>query len=209
MCAADALEPSPFPTRSGPEAQLVERAHGGRTQHAPRPTCRHRRAGAHGGAAPSSVGTRRQVDVAGAGDDAPSRPRAEQVKPRDAVLAAGGASADSAASRSETRSVSTDSSAPVTARRRIRAQRITPVSPMPPTVAANDPGPFRLELEHLAAGGQQSERLDVGAEGSRAPVVLAVDVGGDRAADGDVLGSGNHCQHPSGGHERRQATLRS
>ena len=49
----------------------------------------------------------------------------------------GDASADSAASRSGTRSVSTDSSAPVTARRRIRAQRITPVSPMPPTVAAN------------------------------------------------------------------------
>ena len=40
----------------------------------------------------------------------------------------------------------------------------------------------------------------MGAEGSRAPVVLAVDVGGDRAADGDVLGSGNDGQHPSGGH---------
>ena len=49
---ADALEPSPFPTRSGPEAQLVERAHGGGTHYAPRPTRRHRRAGAHGRAAP-------------------------------------------------------------------------------------------------------------------------------------------------------------
>ena len=34
-CARRALEPSPFPTRSGPEAQLVERAHGGRTQLCP------------------------------------------------------------------------------------------------------------------------------------------------------------------------------
>ena len=40
--------------------------------------------------APRGVGTRRRVDVAGARDDAPSGPRAEQVKPRDAVLAAGG-----------------------------------------------------------------------------------------------------------------------
>ena len=75
----------------------------------------------------------------------------------------------------------------------IRAHTITPVSPMPPSVASNSSvaGP---ELQHLPGRGQQPERQHMAAERARGAVVLAVDVAGDRAADGHVLGT-RHDRH--------------
>ena len=42
------------------------------------------------------------------------------------------------------------------------------------------------------------------AKGPRRPMVLAVDIAGDRAADGDVLSAGDDRHHPTAGHERMQ-----
>ena len=44
------------------------------------------------------------------------------------------------------------------------------------------------------------------AERPRGPVVLAVDVAGDRAADGDVLGAGNDRHHPASRDERASSS---
>ena len=79
----------------------------------------------------------------------------------------------------------------------IVARRMMPVSPLPPTVAQNSSGLGAVggQVADLAVGGQQVHRADVVAEAARAVVVLAVDVAGDRAADGDLAGAGQH-RHP-------------
>ena len=53
----------------------------------------------------------------------------------------------------------------------------------------------RGQVADLAVGGQQLHRPHVVAEAARAVVVLAVDVAGDRAADGDLAGARQH-GHP-------------
>ena len=77
------------------------------------------------------------------------------------------------------------------------ARRTIPVSPLPPTVAQNSSAssPSGVSVADLPVGGQQLHRPDVVAEAARAVVVLAVDVGGDGAADGDLPGAGQH-RHP-------------
>ena len=74
------------------------------------------------------------------------------------------------------------------------ARRMMPVSPLPPTVAQNSSasGPSGVSVADLAVGGQQVHRPHVVAEAARAVVVLAVDVAGDGAADGDLPGAGQH-----------------
>ncbi len=78
------------------------------------------------------------------------------------------------------------------------ARRMMPVSPLPPTVAQNSVGLVGrrgVRWRTCAVGGQQVHRADVVAEAAGAVVVLAVDVAGDRAADGDLPGAGQH-RHP-------------
>ena len=61
-----------------------------------------------------------------------------------------------------------------------------------------------IELENLTGGGEQRQCHDVAAERAGAPVVLAVDVRSDRAADADVLGAGDDRQDPAGRCQRVQ-----
>ena len=74
------------------------------------------------------------------------------------------------------------------------ARRMMPVSPLPPTVAQNSSAsaPSGVSGAHLAVGDQQVHRPHVVAEAAGAVVVLAVDVAGDGAADGDLTGAGQH-----------------
>ncbi len=53
----------------------------------------------------------------------------------------------------------------------------------------------------VAVGGEELQRQHVPGEGARDVVVLAVDVGPDRAADGDMAGAGRHRYEPA---ERQQ-----
>ena len=84
------------------------------------------------------------------------------------------------------------------------ARRMMPVRPLPPTVAQNNSAssPSGVRRRHLAVGGEQVHRPDVVAETARAVVVLAVDVAGDGAADGDLAGAGQH-GHPQPERQRR------
>ena len=79
-----------------------------------------------------------------------------------------------------------------------------PVSPLPPTVAQNssDSSPSGVRWRICPSASQQLHRADVVAEAARAVVVLAVDVAGDRAADGDLPGAGQH-RHPQPERQRR------
>ena len=67
---------------------------------------------------------------------------------------------------------------------------IQPVSPIPPRVAQKTSDFLRARAHGLARGGQQSKVDQEVGEGAVEVVVLAVDVGGDGAADRDVLGPG-------------------
>ena len=84
------------------------------------------------------------------------------------------------------------------------ARRMIPVRPLPPTVAQNssDSSPSGVRWRICAVGSQQLHRPDVVAEAARAVVVLAVDVAGDRAADGDLPGARQH-RHPQPERQRR------
>ncbi len=84
------------------------------------------------------------------------------------------------------------------------ARSTIPVSPFPPTVAQKSSALFavRGEVADLSVGGQQVHRAHMVAEAARAVVVLAVDVGGDRAADGDLPGARQH-RHPQPERQRR------
>ena len=77
-------------------------------------------------------------------------------------------------------------------RRRSCAQVIRPVRPIPPMVAAYQSG-FSVREQSLAATirPHQFEARNVAAEGAGDLVVLAVDIVGDGAAEGDVLGAGS------------------
>ena len=60
----------------------------------------------------------------------------------------------------------------------------------------------RSQVADLPVGRQQIHRHHVVAEAARAVVVLAVDVAGDRAADGDLPGAGEH-RNPQSERQRR------
>ena len=79
-----------------------------------------------------------------------------------------------------------------------------PVRPMPPMVAQNSRSvsPSGVKRAHLAVGHQQVQRLDVVAEAALGVVVLAVHVGGDRAADGHLTGARQH-RHPEAERQQR------
>ena len=67
---------------------------------------------------------------------------------------------------------------------------MTPVSPMPPTVAQNRAGSASGPMVRSSPSAvTRSRETTCVAEGAVAVVVLAVDVGGDGAADGDVAGA--------------------
>ncbi len=126
-------------SRRDAKAQLVVGAHGGRTQQPRRPAWGHPRAGVERGTAARGLRTGRQVDVAGPRDDTAARSSAEQVEPGDAVFATGrfehckrGVEIRNAVG------VHGEQGAAHTTRR-IRAQTITPVSPIPPVVARTAP----------------------------------------------------------------------
>ena len=69
------------------------------------------------------------------------------------------------------------------------ASRITPVSPMPPTVAQNTSGvPSGVTVSVSPRPGEERDRQHLVAERAVAVVALAVDVAGDRAAHGDEPG---------------------
>ena len=139
-------------------------------------------------------------------------PRAEQVEPRDAVRRrrARSSSAERVVERSSTRSVSTDSSglaparagsAPTRSRRSAPCRRASPRTARRSSPASSSSTSPR--------GGQQPERVDVAAERPGGAVVLAVDIAGDRAADGDVLGAGDDGHHPARRRRARPAARRA
>ena len=72
------------------------------------------------------------------------------------------------------------------------ASRMVPVSPMPPIVATKR-STFSCGEQVLTSplGRARSNELDMMAEAAGAMMILAVDVGGDHAADGDEFGAGN------------------
>ena len=85
--------------------------------------------------------------------------------------------------------------------------------PMPPTVARNSSRlDSRAALDDAAVGDAQLERGDVRAEAAVAVVVLAVDVGGDHAAQRDELGARRDRGEPAARQEQavqiRPATAR-
>ena len=83
------------------------------------------------------------------------------------------------------------------ASRRVTAW-IRPVSPMPPRVAQKQVGELDPRAaHHVAAGEHHLELVDEGPEGADAVVVLAVDVGGDAAAEGAVPGPGGDRREPA------------
>ena len=59
-------------------------------------------------------------------------------------------------------------------------------------------------LSNIAVGSGQRERLDARAESAVAVVVLAVDVGGDHAADRDEARAGHGMRQPAARHESAQ-----
>ena len=88
---------------------------------------------------------------------------------------------------------------------RKHTRRMMPVSPIPPIVAANSSGSVvGRDAARLAVGGQQVEPLHMVAEAAVAVVVLAVDVGGDGAADGGEGGARAGRRHEAARHERLQ-----
>ena len=104
-------------------------------------------------------------------------------------------------STSAARSVSTDTYADSTACSCIVASVTIPVRPMPPAVAQNASG---SEFGSTAtAPWRRRDQLHPLYRVAEAPEpVLAVDVGGDRAADGDVAGTGNDHGEPAERDER-------
>ena len=75
------------------------------------------------------------------------------------------------------------------------ARRMMPVRPLPPTVAQNSSAfaaPSGVSVRTWPSAVSRSIERDVVAEAARAVVVLAVDVAGDRAADGDLPGARQH-----------------
>ena len=67
-------------------------------------------------------------------------------------------------------------------------------------VAANQSGlSVGEQMEALAVGADELELGDVGAKGAGDVVVFAVDVVGDGAAEGDVLGSWGDGEEPAAG----------
>ncbi len=80
--------------------------------------------------------------------------------------------------------------------------RMCPVSPMPPMVARNSSGSCSSGApEDAPVGDAHLERADVLAEAAVDVVVLAVDVGGHHAAEGDELGAGRDGREPAARHE--------
>ncbi len=84
-----------------------------------------------------------------------------------------------------------------------------PVRPIPPAVAQNSRGFRRGHAAHLAVGDQQVEPGHVPGEAARPVMVLAVHVGGDRAADRDLPGARRDRHEPAErqrrGHQLLQA----
>ena len=78
--------------------------------------------------------------------------------------------------------------------RRSGAQVMRPVRPRPPMVAAYQSGFSVGEQRRRVPSERTSSKRDVAAEGAGDVVVLAVDVVGDGAAEGDVFGSGRDGQ---------------
>ena len=84
------------------------------------------------------------------------------------------------------------------------APRMAPVRPIPPIVAQNSASGLAVRGQgvHLAVGHQQVQGPHVVAEAALGVVVLAVHVGGDRAADGHLPGAGQH-RHPEPERQQR------
>ncbi len=88
---------------------------------------------------------------------------------------------------------------------RMVASTMTPVSPIPPTVAQNRSA--RSPGEHsttLPSASSSARRVDVRPERPVDVVVLAVDVAGDRPADGDEAGPRRDGHEEARGHEDAQ-----
>ena len=84
----------------------------------------------------------------------------------------------------------------------------TPVRPMPPAVAQKRSGSTSGDTVDGPGGRGQGQLDDVGAEATVDVVVLAVDVGGDGAPDGDLAGARGHRHEPAQGNQPLHEGLR-
>ena len=113
------------------------------------------------------------------------------------------------------RSTSSATHACATGSARTVACRITPVRPIPPSVAKKRSGSLvGCQLERVPSRGQQRHLLHVPGEGTVAVMVLAVDVAGDRPGQRHVTSARHHRQRHAVVRERghhaceRRASLR-
>ena len=80
--------------------------------------------------------------------------------------------------------------------------------PIPPTVAQNSSGSrVGPDVDDRAVGEQQRQPVHVAAERAVDVVVLAVDVAGDRPADGDEPGAGGDGHEEAAGHDHPQQVV--
>ena len=154
------------------------------------------RAGSLAGLRPSPPDSRCR-DPCGAAGEAVD-PAHREGRPRSPRPGARGASSRSGRARSPARS---------RARGRVRGvistSRMWPVSPMPPIVARNSSGlAARSTVRMRPSATRIRSDGDVAADAAVDMVVLAVDVGGDHAAERHELGSGGHGDEPPAGGER-------
>ncbi len=186
---AEGLEPAALVAGARTEPQLVERADRPRPEQPGREPGRDRGAGGHRRPAGVRAGLL-SGRVLGAGDDAAARPGAEQVEPGDAMGAAR-AREDRQRRVEVADAVGVDDEQRALHAAQHQARPDDHAGQAHPAERRLERGVAGLDLEQLAAAGDEPECLHVAAERAGAAVVLAVDVAGDRPAERHVLGAGN------------------